>query len=71
MRNDIIDLILEGNTSQAVRIDLSSGMFSFDAVTEDIHRIKQLYDEQAQSRLSELKSVFNLSLIKVGSNWSV
>jgi PAS domain S-box-containing protein len=67
MRNDIIDLILEGNTSQAVRIDLSSGMFSFDAVTEDIHRIKQLYDEQAQSRLSELKSVFNLSLIKVGS----
>lgn len=67
IRNDIIDLILEGSTSQAVRIDLSSGMYSFDAVVEDIHRIKQLYDEQAQKRLSELKSVFNLSIIKVGS----
>ncbi|MBM3263332.1 MAG: MCP four helix bundle domain-containing protein [candidate division Zixibacteria bacterium] len=44
VRDEVIRLIQEGNTPQAVRLDLSAGIGSFDAVTEDITQIKKLCD---------------------------
>jgi PAS domain S-box-containing protein len=66
IRDEVIDLILEGNTPQAVRLDLNAGVNSFNAVSADLRRIKQLYDEQAQHRLADLKQAFNLSFLKIG-----
>lgn len=66
VRDEVIRLIQDGNPDQAVRLDINAGFSSFNAVTEDIHRIKQLYDVQAKNRLSDLESVFSVSLIKIG-----
>lgn len=66
VRDQVIQLIRDGHADQAVRLDMSAGFSSFNAVTEDIHRIKQLYDVQAKNRLADLESVFTLSLFKIG-----
>lgn len=65
IRDEVIGFILTGSTMQALQLDMAAGMGSFEAVTEDLHVIKDLYDKQAQSRLSDLDYAFKMSLLKV------
>ncbi|MBT5875776.1 MAG: response regulator [Candidatus Latescibacteria bacterium] len=66
IRDEVINHVLAGNTDQGVQLDLAVGMGNFNAVSDDLHLIKTLYDDQAKSRLSDLAYTFNMSLLKVG-----
>src|ERR1700758_1028349 len=47
MRDEVLASILEGSTKEAVDMDLSGGVPSFDRVRQDLEEIKRLYDQQA------------------------
>jgi signal transduction histidine kinase len=54
VRNEVLALILEGSTKEAVTLDLASGVRSFERVRQDLEEIKRLYDEQASERLANV-----------------
>ena len=65
IRDDVLGLILETSPREAVELDLTSGVPSFERVREDLDAIKRLYDEQASQQLalvavSSKRSVFKL-----------
>lgn len=66
IRDEVIEAVLSGNSTQAVQLDLTAGISSFNAVDNDLHEIKALFGKQAQSRQDDLRYTFNLSLFKVG-----
>ena len=47
IRKEVLASILEGSTKEAVDLDLTSGVPSFEVVRLDLEDIKRLYDEQA------------------------
>ena len=51
VRDEVLASILEGSTKEAVDLDLSGGVPSFDRVTQDLEEVKRLYDEQASEQL--------------------
>lgn len=51
MRDEVLASILEGSTKEAVDLDLSGGVPSFDRVRQDLEEVKRLYDEQASEQL--------------------
>lgn len=65
VRDEVLASILEGSTKEAVDLDLSGGVPSFERVREDLEEVKRLYDEQASEQLkvvdmSSRRSVFRL-----------
>ena len=51
VRDEVLASILEGSTKEAVDLDLSGGVPSFDRVRQDLEEVKRLYDEQASEQL--------------------
>ena len=51
VRDEGLASILEGSTKEAVDLDLSGGVPSFDRVRQDLEEVKRLYDEQASEQL--------------------
>ncbi len=51
VRDEVLASILEGSTKEAVDLDLSGGVPSFDRVSQDLEEVKRLYDEQASEQL--------------------
>jgi signal transduction histidine kinase len=51
VRDEVIARILEGNTKEAVELDLATGLQSFDLVRADLEEIKRFYDEHASGQL--------------------
>lgn len=65
VRDEVLASILEGSTKEAVDLDLSGGVPSFERVRQDLEEVKRLYDEQASEQLklvdvSSRRSVFRL-----------
>jgi len=52
VRDEVLASILEGSTKEAVTLDLSRGVSSFDRVGQDMEEVKRLYDEQASQQLA-------------------
>jgi signal transduction histidine kinase len=52
VRDEVLGLILEGSTKEAVAYDLQRGVPAFESVREDLEQMKKLYDEQALQRLA-------------------
>jgi signal transduction histidine kinase len=52
IRNDVLGLILESSTKEAVDVDLKSGVPLFDRVRQDLDDVKRLYEEQASQQLA-------------------
>ncbi len=51
VRDEVLASILEGSTREAVDLDLSGGVPSFELVRQDLEEVKRLYDEQASEQL--------------------
>jgi signal transduction histidine kinase len=51
VRDEVLASILEGSTKEAVDMDLSGGVPSFERVRRDLDEIKRMYDEEASRQL--------------------
>jgi signal transduction histidine kinase len=65
VRDEVLASILEGSTKEAVDLDLTGGVPSFDRVRQDLEEVKRLYDEQAADQrtlvdVSSRRSVIRL-----------
>jgi signal transduction histidine kinase len=65
MRDEVLASILEGSTKEAVDMDLSGGVPSFDRVRQDLEEVKRLYDEEASHRLAIVDSTARRSEIRL------
>ena len=65
IRDDVLSLILESSTKEAVSVDLTSGVPLFDRVRQDLEQIKRLYDEQASRQLVAAAGSSRRSQVKV------
>ncbi len=65
VRNEVLASILEGTTKEAVALDLSQGVPSFDRVRQDMEDTQRLYDEQASQRLANVATLARRSIIKL------
>jgi signal transduction histidine kinase len=54
VRDEVLALILEGSTREAVSLDLSKGVPTFELVRRDLREVKRLYDEDASQRHANL-----------------
>lgn len=52
VRDEVLASILEGSIKEAVALDLSGGVSSFDRVGQDLEEVKRLYDQQASQQLA-------------------
>jgi signal transduction histidine kinase len=52
VRDDVLGLILESSTKEAVDHDLNFGVPLFERVRQDLDEIKRLYDEEASQQLA-------------------
>src|SRR5215472_537142 len=65
VRDEVLASILEGSTKEAVDMDLSGGVPSFERVRRDLDEIKRLYDEQASEELARVRASSRRSIIKL------
>ena len=54
IRDEVLALILEGSTKEAVDLDLIRGVQAFEAVRQDLVEVKDLYDHEASNRIANL-----------------
>jgi signal transduction histidine kinase len=65
IRDEVLGDILEGSTKEAVDLDLTSGVPSFDRVRADLQDINRLYDERASQQLKVAVDSDRRSVIKL------
>lgn len=65
VRDEVLASILEGSTKEAVDLDLSGGVPSFDRVRQDLEEVKRLYDEQASEQLARVDASSHRSIIRL------
>jgi signal transduction histidine kinase len=65
VRDEVLALILEGSTKEAVALDLSQGVPLFDRVRQDLEEIKRLYDDQASQRLANVAALARRSVARL------
>lgn len=65
VRDEVLASILEGSTKEAVDLDLSGGVPSFDRVRQDLEEVKRLYDEQASEQLKVVGISSRRSVIRL------
>jgi signal transduction histidine kinase len=65
LRDEVLALILEGSTKEAVSLDLSQGVPAFERVREDLLEVQRLYDQDASRRQANLASSSRRSSIKL------
>jgi signal transduction histidine kinase len=83
VRDEVLAEILEGSIKEAVDLDLTGGVPSFERVRQDLEEVKRLYDQQAAEQLtvvdtSSRKSVLRLMgvlcftlMFASGSVWAI
>ena len=65
VRDEVLALILEGSTTEAVHLDLSSGVPSFERVRRDLNEVKRLYDEEASRRVANVEATSRRSVVRL------
>ena len=65
VRDEVLALILEGSNEEAVRLDLSGGVPSFERVRQDLNEVKRLYDEEASQRVSNVEATSHRSAMRL------
>jgi signal transduction histidine kinase len=65
IRDEVLGSILEGSTKEAVDLDLSGGVPSFDRVSQELEEIKRLYDEQASAQLAVVAASSHRSTVRL------
>ncbi len=64
-RDEVVASILEGDTKAALELDLREGVPAFNQVRTDLQEINQLYKDQAQRQLAEVRTASNRSVVKL------
>ena len=65
VRDEVLASILEGSTKEAVDMDLSGGVPSFERVRQDLEEIKRLYDAQASEELAWVSASSRRSIVRL------
>jgi signal transduction histidine kinase len=65
VRDEVLASILEGSTKEAVDMDLSGGVPSFERVRRDLDEIKRLYDVQASEQLARVSASSHRSIARL------
>jgi len=65
VRDEVLADILEGTTKEAVSLDLSGGVPSFERVREDLNEVKRSYDDQASQRLANVVATSRRSAVRL------
>lgn len=65
VRDEVLALILEGSTKEAVNLDLSGGVPSFERVRQDLNEVKRLYDEEASQQVSNVEATSHRSALRL------
>jgi signal transduction histidine kinase len=65
VRDEVLASILEGSTKEAVDLDLSGGVPSFEHVRQDLEEVKRLYDEQAAEQLTVVDTSSRKSVVRL------
>jgi signal transduction histidine kinase len=65
VRDEVLAEILEGSIKEAVDLDLSGGVPSFDRVRQDLEEVKRLYDQQAAEQLTVVDTSSRKSVIRL------
>jgi signal transduction histidine kinase len=65
VRDNVLGLILENSSKEAVELDLSSGVPLFERVRDDLEHVKRLYDQRASERLDVVANSSRQSTFKL------
>lgn len=65
VRDEVLALILEGSTKEAVTMDLSGGVPAFERVRQDMLLVQRLYDEDGSKRQANLAASSRRSSAKL------
>jgi len=65
VRDEVLAEILEGSIKEAVDLDLTGGVPSFDRVRQDLEEVKRLYDHQASEQLTVADTSSRKSVIRL------
>ena len=65
VRDNVLASILEGSSQQAIQTDLKDGVPTFNRVREDLHDVKQLYEQQAAAQLAAVDASARRSVWKL------
>jgi len=65
VRDEVLASILEGSIKEAVDMDLSGGVPSFERVRQDLEEIKRLYDVQASEQLARVSASSRRSIVRM------
>jgi signal transduction histidine kinase len=65
VRDEVLASILEGSTKEAVDMDLSGGVPSFERVRQDLEEVKHLYDHQASEQLARVGTSSHRSIVRL------
>lgn len=65
VRDEVLASILEGSTREAVQLDITKGVASFDQVRQDLDIIKRLYDEEASQQLAHVDESARRSVMRL------
>lgn len=65
VRDDVLASILEGSAKEAVDLDLTGGVESFDRVRHDLAEIERVYDQQASEQLANVDAASQRTIVRV------
>jgi signal transduction histidine kinase len=65
VRDEVLALILEGSAEEAVHLDLSGGVPSFERVRQDLNEVKRLYDMEASQRVVNVEATSHRSALRL------
>src|SRR5438874_1616975 len=65
VRDEVLASILEGSTKEAVDLDLTGGVQSFDRVRHDLAEIERVYDQQASQQLASVDAISRRTILRV------
>lgn len=68
VRDEVLALILEGrkaSTDEAVHLDLSGGVPSFERVRQDLNEVKRLYEDEASQRVTNVEATSHRSALRL------
>ncbi len=65
VRDEVLAEILEGSIKEAVDLDLTGGVPSFERVRQDLEEVKRLYDQQATEQMTVVDTSSRKSVIRL------
>ncbi|PYP84354.1 MAG: hypothetical protein DMF61_20125 [Blastocatellia bacterium AA13] len=65
IRDQLIVLVLQGDSREAVALDLASGVAVFNRVRDDLQEIKRLHKDEAEKQMASVDASYKRSLLRL------